>query len=199
MAASGRAHLRPPPGFSENPCLNHATCVHRGRGEAGFQSCVDASDANYSTCPNVPGDNRWNILTCRDIPSDMLIDLTSDNARVCTTESSFGKSYQRPSNDSVNVRNIPSIAAANISMHGYISSGCSRDRSDIVMTNSTAHFTMGVSHENACTLSTAPGNVMTETCNCNCNFDMNMFLKNVENSVSRILTEKEMVYHQRLE
>ena len=29
--------------------------------------------------------------------------------------------------------------------------------------------------------------------------DMNMFLKNVENSVSKILTEKEMVYHQRLE
>jgi hypothetical protein len=45
--------------------------------------------------------------------------------------------------------------------------------------------------------SPALGNVMTGTCNCN--FDMNMFLKNVENSVSRILSEKEMVYHQRLE
>jgi hypothetical protein len=44
------------------------------------------------------GDKSWNITTCRDIPSDMLIDLTSDNARVCTTESSFGKFYQRPSN-----------------------------------------------------------------------------------------------------
>jgi hypothetical protein len=44
-----------------------------------------------------------------------------------------------------------------------------------------------------------PGNVMTGICNCYCNFDINMFLKNVENSVSKILTEKEMVYHQRLE
>jgi hypothetical protein len=40
---------------------------------------------------------------------------------------------------------------------------------------------------------------MTGICNYNCNFDMNMSLKNVENSVSRILTEKEIVYHQRLE
>jgi hypothetical protein len=44
-----------------------------------------------------------------------------------------------------------------------------------------------------------PGNVMLGTGNCNCNFDMNMFLKNVENSVSKIMTEKEMVYHQKLE
>jgi hypothetical protein len=97
----------------------------------------------------------------------------------------------------VNDRNIPSTAAANIPMHGDISSGCPRDRSDNVMTNLTAHFPMGVSHENAFTLSPVPGNVMTGTCNCN--FDMNMFWKKVENSVSRILTEKEMVYHQRLE
>jgi hypothetical protein len=170
--------------------------VHRERGEAGFPACEDASDANCSTCPNVPGDNRWNILTCRDIPSDILIDLTSDNARVCMTESSSGKSYQRLSNDLVNERNIPSTMTTNIPMNGDISSGCCRNRSDNVMTNSTAHFTMGVSHENAFTLSPVPGNVMTRTCNCNCNFDMNMFLKNVENSVSRILTEKEMVYHQ---
>jgi hypothetical protein len=174
--------------------------VLRGGGEAGLPSCADASDANCSTCPNVPGDNRWNIFTCRDIPSDMLIALTSDNARVCTTESSFGKSYQRPSNDLVNDVNIPSTAAANIPMPGDISSGCPRDRSDNVMTNSTGHFPMGISHENAFTLSPVPGNVMTGTCDCNYNFfDMNMFLKNVENSVSRILTEKEMVYHQRLE
>jgi hypothetical protein len=125
MAASGQARLRLPPGFSENLCLSHATCVHRRGGDvsiplpvgkAGFPSCADASDANCSTCPDVTGDNRWNILTCRDIPSDMLIDLTSDNTRVCMTESSFGKSYQRPSNDSVNVRNIPSTVAANIPM-----------------------------------------------------------------------------------
>jgi hypothetical protein len=44
-----------------------------------------------------------------------------------------------------------------------------------------------------------PGSVMTGICNCNSNFDMNMFLRNVENSVSKILTEKEMIYHQRLE
>jgi hypothetical protein len=84
-------------------------------------------------------------------------------------------------------------------MHGDISSGCCRDRSDNVMINLMAHFPMGVSQENAFTLFLVPGNIMTGTCNCNCNFDMNMFLKNVEYSVSRILTEKEMVYHQRLE
>jgi hypothetical protein len=65
------------------------------------------------------------------------------------TESSFGKSYQRPSNDLANVRNIPSTATANVLMHGDISSGCCRDRSDNVMTNSTTHCSMGVSHENA--------------------------------------------------
>jgi hypothetical protein len=54
-----------------------------------------------------------------------------------------------------NVRNIPSTAAANISMHKSISSSCPRDRSDNVMTNLTAHFPMGVSHENAFTLSPA--------------------------------------------
>jgi hypothetical protein len=99
----------------------------------------------------------------------------------------------------MDVRNIPSTTAANIPMHGDISSGCPRDRSDNVMTNLTAHCSMGVSHENAFTLPPVPGNVMTGTCNCNCDFDMNMYLKNVENSVSRILTKKEMVYHQRLE
>jgi hypothetical protein len=40
--------------------------------------------------------------------------------------------------------------------------------------------------------------MLTGICNCNCNFNMNVFLENVENSVSKILTEKEMVYHQRL-
>jgi hypothetical protein len=44
------------------------------------------------------GDESWNITTCRDIPSDMFMDLTSDYTRVCMTESSFGKSDQRPSN-----------------------------------------------------------------------------------------------------
>jgi hypothetical protein len=29
MAVSGRACLRPPPGFSENPCLSYATCMDR--------------------------------------------------------------------------------------------------------------------------------------------------------------------------
>jgi hypothetical protein len=126
MAVSGGACRRPPPGFSENPCLSHATC---------------------SACPNV--------------------------------------------------RNIPSTAAANIPMHGNISSSCPGDRSDNVMTNSTAHFPMGVSHENAFTPLPVPGNAMTRICNCN--FDMNMSLKNVEDSVLRILTEKERVYYQRLE
>jgi hypothetical protein len=113
MAASDRACLRPPPRFSENPCLSYATCMHRRGGDAsiplprpppslpvgevGFPPYMDASAANCSACPNVPG------------------------------------------------------------------------------------------------------NVMTGICNYNCNFDINMFLKNVKNSVSKILTEKEMVYHQRLE
>jgi hypothetical protein len=65
------------------------------------------------------------------------------------------------------------------------------------MTNLTVHCPMDVSHKNAFTLPLVPGNVMTGTGNCN--FDMNMFLRNVEISVSKILTEKEMVYHQRLE
>jgi hypothetical protein len=111
------------------------------------------------------GNESWNITTCRDIPSDMLIDLTSDNKRVCTTESSFGKSYQRPSNDLVNVRNIPSAAAANIRMHGDISSAYPRDRSDNVMTNSTVHFPMGVSNEKAFIL--PPVCCTTPAANCN--------------------------------
>jgi hypothetical protein len=121
----------------------------------------------------------------RDLPVDaerVLLDRTDAHMNdlvsgVCTTEGSFGKSDQRPSNDLVNVRNIPSTATANILMHGDISSGCLRDSSDNLMTNSTAHCFMGVSHENAFTLPLLPGNVMTGTCNCNCNFDMNMFLK----------------------
>jgi hypothetical protein len=95
------------------------------------------------------GDERWNITTCRDIPSDMLIDLTSDNARGCMAESSFGKSCQGPSNDAASVRNIPSIATANIPTHGDIPSGCPRDSSDNVVTNLTAYCSMGVSCENA--------------------------------------------------
>jgi hypothetical protein len=91
-------------------------------------------------------DERWNI---RDIPSDMLIDLTFDNARGCMAESSFGKSCQRPSNDVASVRSILSIAAANIPTHGDIPSGCPRDSSDNVVTNLTAYCTMGVSRENA--------------------------------------------------
>jgi hypothetical protein len=107
-----------------------------------------AHNTRFSSVDGV-GDERWNITTCRDIPSDLLIDLTSDNARGCMAESSFGKSCQRPSNELVNVRNIPSTVTANIPMHGDISSGCCRDRSDNVMTNSTAHCPMGVSRENA--------------------------------------------------
>jgi hypothetical protein len=113
----------------------------------------------------VGGDNRWNIPTCRDIPSDIPVDLTSDNARVYTTESSFGNSHQRPSNESVNVRNIPSTAAANIPMHGDISSSCPRDRSDNVMTITTANFPMGVSQENAGTL--PPARCTTSVADCN--------------------------------
>jgi hypothetical protein len=65
----------------------------------------------------------------------------------------------------VNVRNIPSTAAVNIPMHGNISSSCPRDRSDNVMTNSTAHFPMGVSHENAFTLPLV--RCTTSVVNCN--------------------------------
>jgi hypothetical protein len=79
----------------------------------------------------------------------MLINLTSDNARGCMAESSFGKSCQRPSNDLANVTIFPSTVTTNIPMHGDISSVCCRDRSDNVMTNSTAHCPMGVSRENA--------------------------------------------------
>jgi hypothetical protein len=90
----------------------------------------------------------------------------------------------------VNVRNIPGTAAANIPMHGDILNGCLGDSSDNLMTNSTSHCPMDVSHEIAFTLPLVPGNVMMGTGNCNCNFDMNVFLRNVENSVSKILTEK---------
>jgi hypothetical protein len=122
-----------------------------------------AAHNTWLSSADVGGDDRWNIPTCGDIPSDTLVDLTSDNTQVYTTESSFGKSYQRPSNDLVNVKNIPSTAAANIPMHGDISSGFPRDRSDNVMTNLTAHCSMGVSHENAFTLPPVPGNVMIAT------------------------------------
>jgi hypothetical protein len=81
---------------------------------AHAHACV-AHNARFSS-EDESGDESWNITTCRDIPSDMLIDLTSDNTRVCKTESSFGKSDQRPSNDLVNIRNIPSTAAENIPM-----------------------------------------------------------------------------------
>jgi hypothetical protein len=73
MAASGRACLRPPPGFLENPCLGHATCVHqRGGdvsiplpvGEAGFPSYADASATNCSACPDVPGNVMTGICNC---------------------------------------------------------------------------------------------------------------------------------------
>jgi hypothetical protein len=80
MAASGRARLRPPPGFSENLCLNHATCMHRGRGEAGFPSCADASDANCSMCPNVTA----NISMNGDISSGCCRD-RSDNLKCWTS------------------------------------------------------------------------------------------------------------------
>jgi hypothetical protein len=112
-----------------------------------------AHNARFSSADE-GGDESWNITTCRD----MLLNLTSDNTRVCTTESSFGKSYQRPSNDLANVRNIPSIVTANMPMHEDISSGCPRDRSDNVVTNSTVHCSMGVSRENAVILpSRLPG------------------------------------------
>jgi hypothetical protein len=60
------------------------------------------------------GDKTWNIDTCRDIPSDRVVDLTFENARVGMTESSFGKSCQRPSSDSMNIRNIPSSSATQL-------------------------------------------------------------------------------------
>jgi hypothetical protein len=44
-----------------------------------------AHNARFSSA-DVGGDDRWNITTCRDIPSDMLVDLTSDNTRVCMTK-----------------------------------------------------------------------------------------------------------------
>jgi hypothetical protein len=107
-----------------------------------------AHNARFSSADR-GGDETWNIANCRVIPGDMLIDLTSDNTRVSMTESSFGKSCQRPSNDVMNVRNIPSNVIANIPMNGDISSGCCRDESDNVMTNSTAHCSVGVGRENA--------------------------------------------------
>jgi hypothetical protein len=155
-------------------------CAHCSHGRGGTRSGGAGSSGRRQPDPGLSSGRERNTTTCRDIPSDMLIDLTSDNTGVCTTESSFGKSEQRPSNGLVNVRNIPSTAAANILMLGDISSGCLRDSSDNLMTNSTAHCFMGVSHENVFTLPLVPGNVMTGTCNCNCNFNMNMFLKNVE-------------------
>jgi hypothetical protein len=54
-----------------------------------------AHNAQFSSA-YVGGDNHWNIPICRDIPSDFPVDLTFDNARVYTTESSFGNSHQRP-------------------------------------------------------------------------------------------------------
>jgi hypothetical protein len=39
-----------------------------------------AHNARFSSADE-SGDESWNITTCRDIPSDMLIDLTSDNTR----------------------------------------------------------------------------------------------------------------------
>jgi hypothetical protein len=113
----------------------------------------------------VGGDNRWNIPICRDIPSDILVDLTSDNALVYTTENPFSDSHQRPSNESVNVRNIPSTATANFPMHGNISSSCPRDGFDNVMTNSMSHFSMGISHKNAFTL--PPVHCATSVADCN--------------------------------
>ena len=87
MAASGRARLRPPPGFSENPCLNHATCVHPGRGEAGFPSCAGASDANCSMCPNVtaniPMNGDISSGCCRD-GSDNVITMGVSHENVFT-------------------------------------------------------------------------------------------------------------------
>jgi hypothetical protein len=119
--------------------LTHAHNTHNTR---------IAHNARFSSADR-GGDETWNIATCRDIPNDRVIDGTSDNTRVGMTESSFGKSCQRPSNDLMNVRNIPSTVIANIPMNGDISSGCCRDGSDNVMTNSMAHCTMGVSQENA--------------------------------------------------
>jgi hypothetical protein len=52
-----------------------------------------AHNARFSSA-DMGGDDHWNITTSRNIPSDMLIDLTSDNTRVWMAESCFGKSYQ---------------------------------------------------------------------------------------------------------
>jgi hypothetical protein len=107
-----------------------------------------AHNARFSSADR-GGDETWNTATCRDILSDRVIDLTSNNTRVGMTESSFNKSCQRPSNDVMNVRDIPSTVIANIPMNGDISSGCYRDGSDNVMTNLTAHCSVGVGRENA--------------------------------------------------
>jgi hypothetical protein len=79
-------------GYSEN--ANHDFVAEV---PAQAHTCV-AQNARFSSADG-GDDESWNIITCRDIPSDMLIDLTSDNSRVCMTESSFGKFYQRPSKD----------------------------------------------------------------------------------------------------
>jgi hypothetical protein len=44
-----------------------------------------AQNARFSSADG-GGDGSWNITTCRDIPSDMLIDSTFDNARVYMTK-----------------------------------------------------------------------------------------------------------------
>jgi hypothetical protein len=123
-----------------------------------------AHNAQFSSA-YVSSDNLRNISICRNIPSDIPVNLTSGNTLIYTTESSFGNSHQRPSNESVNFRNIPSTAAANIPMHRNISSSCPRDRSNNVMTNSTAHFSMGCSHEDSSTL--PPVRCATSVAECN--------------------------------
>jgi hypothetical protein len=77
--------------------------------------------------------------------------------------------------------------------------GCSRAGATEVVAEVPAYACVAHNARFSSADESVPGNVMIGTCNCNCNFDMNMFLRNVENSVSKILTEKEMVYHQRLE
>jgi hypothetical protein len=72
------------------------------------------------------------------------------------------------SDESVNGRNIPSTATANIPMHGNISSSCPGDRSDNVMTNSTVHFPMGVSHEKVFTLPPVRCTMPAADCNHTC-------------------------------
>jgi hypothetical protein len=89
MPPFGRACLRLPPGFLENPCLSHATCMHqRGGdasiplphpplpvGESGFPLYSDVSAADCPACPNVPGNVvtgiSGNIPTLWNIPCDI--------------------------------------------------------------------------------------------------------------------------------